>query len=347
MATCPSCGEENPERAKFCLDCGTSLLAPTRVETEERKVVTAIFCDLVGFTSRSEQADPEDVRAAMREYYRVLREEIERHGGTVEKFIGDAVMGVFGAPVAHEDDPERAVRAGLRILEAVEGLNLDQPGLDLAVRVGINTGEAVVVLGARVVEGEGMVTGDVITTAARLQSAAPEGAVVVGESTWAATRDVFDYEQLEPVELKGKAEPVALWRATAARARFGTDLTRRHATVMAEALRMRHADSRMVFLDTTSLAMLERERSVEALSRWAESIIVAGDAGEASVRALIETARRLGLPAKAVADAWALDPKVLAGVSRIGVTSGEFSPDAVAAAIVARLETEGSGTPAA
>ena len=228
--TCPSCGEENPDQAKFCLECGASLLASTRVETEERKVVTAIFCDLVGFTSRSEQADPEDVRAAMREYYRVLREEIERHGGTVEKFIGDAVMAVFGAPVAHEDDPERAVRAGLRILEAIDGLNADRPGLDLAVRVGINTGEAVVVLGARVVEGEGMVTGDVINTAARLQSAAPVGAVVVGEPTYAATTEVFDYEQLDPVELKGKSEPVALWRATAARARFGTDLTRRHAT---------------------------------------------------------------------------------------------------------------------
>jgi class 3 adenylate cyclase/tetratricopeptide (TPR) repeat protein len=228
MTTCPSCGEENPEQAKFCLECGTSLLAPTRAEVEERKVVTAIFCDLVGFTSRSEQADPEDVRAAMREYYRVLREEIEHHGGTVEKFIGDAVMGVFGAPVAHEDDPERAVRAGLRLLEAIEGLNVDRPGLDLAVRVGINTGEAVVVLGARVVEGEGMVTGDVINTAARLQSAAPVGTVVVGEPTYAATKDVFDYQELEPVELKGKTEPVALWRATSARARFGTDLTRRH-----------------------------------------------------------------------------------------------------------------------
>ncbi len=168
----------------------------------------------------------------MREYYRLLRDEIERHGGTVEKFIGDAVMAVFGAPVAHEDDPERAVRAGLRILEAIEHLNDVRPSLDLAVRVGINTGEAVVVLGARVVEGEGMVTGDVVNTAARLQSAAPVDAVVVGEPTFAATRAVFEYEALEPVELKGKAEPVALWRAHAARARFGTDLTRHHTIEM-------------------------------------------------------------------------------------------------------------------
>ena len=125
-----------------------------------------------------------------------------------------------------------------------------------------------------------------------------------------------------------------------------TRITRRHATVMAEALRLRHADSRMVFLDTTSLAMLERERSVEALSRWAESIIVAGDAKEASVRALIETARRLGLPAKAVADAGALEPRDYAGVGRIGLTAGEFSPDAVVEAITARLETEGGAKPA-
>ncbi|MCW1922224.1 hypothetical protein OKA05_06645 [Luteolibacter arcticus] len=125
-----------------------------------------------------------------------------------------------------------------------------------------------------------------------------------------------------------------------------TRMTRRHAAVMAEALRLRHPDSRMVFLDTTSLAMLERERSVEALSRWAESIIVAGEAGEASVRALIETARRLGLSAKAVADAGALEPRDFAGVGRIGLTAGEFSPDAVIEAIAARLETEGGGKPA-
>ncbi|MCW1887471.1 hypothetical protein OKA04_22235 [Luteolibacter flavescens] len=120
-----------------------------------------------------------------------------------------------------------------------------------------------------------------------------------------------------------------------------TRMTRRHATVMVEALRQRHPDSRLVFLDTTSLAMLERERSVEALSRWAESIIVAGEAGEASVRALIETARRLGLPARAVADAGALEPRDFAGIRRIGITAGEFSPDAVIEAISARLETEG------
>ena len=148
----------------------------------------------------------------------------------MEKFVGDAVMAVFGAPVAHEDDAERAVRAGLRILEAIAELNEADPGLDLQVRVGINTGEAVVALGARPEQGEGLVTGDVVNTAARIQGAAPVGGVAVGEQTYRATERVFEYEPLEPVSVKGKAEPLALWRATAARARFGTDITRRYTT---------------------------------------------------------------------------------------------------------------------
>ncbi len=156
--------------------------------------------------------------------------EIEQYGGTVEKLIGDAVMAAFGAPVAHEDDAERAVRAGLRILEAIEELNEADPELDLQVRVGINTGEAVVALGARPEQGEGLVTGDVVNTAARIQGAAPVGGVAVGEQTYRATSRVFEYEQLEPVVVKGKAEPLSLWRAKAARARFGTDITRQYTT---------------------------------------------------------------------------------------------------------------------
>src|SRR6266566_2539134 len=140
---------------------------------EERKVVTVLFTDLVGFTGRAEQLDPEDVRATLSPYYSRLRAEIERHGGTVEKFIGDAVMAVFGAPVAHEDDPERAVRAALAIREAVVE--------DLQIRTAVNTGEALVALGARPSEGEGIVSGDVVNTAARLQTAAPVNGILVGE----------------------------------------------------------------------------------------------------------------------------------------------------------------------
>jgi class 3 adenylate cyclase len=197
---------------------------------EERKVVSVLFCDLVGFTAASEGADPEDVRARIRPYHAQLRQEIERYGGTVEKFIGDAVMAVFGAPVAHEDDAERGVRAGLRVLEAIAELNEDDPGLSLQVRIGINTGEAVVALGARPEEGEGIVTGDVVNTASRMQGAAPVNGIAVSEQTYRRTERIFDYEPLEPVVVKGKAEPLQLWRPLQARARFGSDVTRTHAT---------------------------------------------------------------------------------------------------------------------
>src|ERR671918_264297 len=121
MPACPSCGQNNPDVARFCLACGTPLVVAPAVE--ERKVVSVLFADLVGFTSRAEQLDPEDVRAMLSPYYARLRQELERRGGTVEKFIGDAVMAVFGAPVAHEDDPERAVRAALAIREALAEMN--------------------------------------------------------------------------------------------------------------------------------------------------------------------------------------------------------------------------------
>src|ERR671930_2734132 len=230
MPICPQCGEENPERARFCLSCGSPLAEPAAAEAEERKLVSVLFVDLVGHTAASDRADPEDVRARLRPYHARLKREIERYGGTVEKFIGDAVMAVFGAPVAHEDDAERAVRAGLRILEAIAALNEADPTLSLQVRVGINTGEAVVALGARPEEGEGIVTGDVVNTASRLQGAAPVNGIAVSEQTYRATERMFDYEELEPVQVKGKAEPLALYRPRAARGRFGSDVTRTHTT---------------------------------------------------------------------------------------------------------------------
>jgi len=213
VITCANCGRENPEDARFCNVCGTSLAVGLLPRSEERKVVTVFFCDLVGFTARSDQADPEDVRAALHPYHARVRAEVERFGGRVEKFVGDAVMALFGAPVAHEDDAERAVRTGLRVLEAVSELNEEAPGLDLAVRIGVNTGEAVVTLQARPEEGESMAAGDVVNTAARLQQAAPVGGVIVGEITYRATRHAIEYEALKPVRVKGKAEPLAMWRA--------------------------------------------------------------------------------------------------------------------------------------
>ena len=178
--------------------------------------MTVLFADLVGFTARAEKLDPEDVRAILTPYFARVRSDLERFGGTVEKFIGDAVMAVFGAPVSHGDDPERAVRAALAMCAAVDELNGDDPDLELRIRIAVNTGEALVSLAASVAQGEGVVAGDVVNTASRLQEAAPVNGILVGEETYRATRSVIRYEEVEPVVAKGKQEPVRVWRAVAA-----------------------------------------------------------------------------------------------------------------------------------
>jgi class 3 adenylate cyclase len=198
-------------------------VGPLDLRDEERKVVSVLFVDLVGFTARSDQADPEDVRAMLRPYHAAAKREIERFGGRVEKFVGDAVMGIFGAPVAHEDDAERAVRAALVILESVEELNEAQPGVDLTVRAAVHTGEALVDLTARAEAGESVVAGDVVNTASRLQQVAAPGTAVVGERTYEATRTAVDYEELERVTVKGKAAPLRIWRALGVRS-FAEDV---------------------------------------------------------------------------------------------------------------------------
>ncbi len=227
MLTCPSCGQENPDVAKFCLACGTALAAPEPL-LEERKLVTVLFTDIVGSTARAEQLDPEDVRARLRPYYERVSAELVRHGGTVEKFIGDAVVALFGAPVAHEDDPERAVRAAFAVRDAVMELNREDEWLDLHLRTAVHTGEALIVTGARPEQGEGMAAGDVMNTAARLQSAAPPDGIVAGQLTYLETRDTVEYRETEPVAAKGKTEPVRAWEAIALldapRLRPGADL---------------------------------------------------------------------------------------------------------------------------
>ena len=220
MPTCRACGQENPEVARFCLACGAPLAEETALR-EERRIVSVVFVDLVGFTSRSEQLDPEDVRAILTPYHGTVRDELESFGGVVEKFVGDAVMAVFGAPTAHGDDPERAVRAALAVRDAVALLNIEQPELELRIRGAVNTGEAVVTLSARPALGEAMVAGDVVNTASRLQQHAPVGEIVVGEETYRATRSAIEYEQVEPVTAKGKTEPIAVWRAVAASSASG------------------------------------------------------------------------------------------------------------------------------
>src|ERR1700730_14166132 len=216
MSLCPACGHENQVGANFCSKCGAAMVAAT-APREERKVVTVLFADLVGFTSRSEQLDPEDVRAFLSPYYARLRTELERFGGTVEKFIGDAVMALFGAPVAHEDDPERAVRAALAIRDwAREESNIQ-------VRIGVNTGEALISLGARPTAGEGMAAGDVVNTAARMQGAAAINGILVGETTYRATANDIDYVAADPIAAKGKTEPVRVWQAVEPRSRVSTE----------------------------------------------------------------------------------------------------------------------------
>jgi class 3 adenylate cyclase/tetratricopeptide (TPR) repeat protein len=214
---CPSCGTENPEGFSFCGACA-SPLEDAPAPREERKLVTALFTDIVGSTARAEGLDPEDVRARLAPYYARLRRELEQFGGTVEKFIGDAVVALFGAPVAHEDDPERAVRAAVAIREAITELNEADAWLDLHIRTGVHTGEALVVLGASATEGEGMASGDVMNTAARLQGAAPPDGIVVGEATYRATGHVIEYREVEPVQAKGKSEPIPIWEVVGVKA---------------------------------------------------------------------------------------------------------------------------------
>src|SRR5688572_8386762 len=225
---CPNCGTVNAPTAKFCSECATPLGggagAGQTVRTvstpipaapragaaapdsgAERRLVSILFADLVGFTPFAEERDAEDVRETLTRYFDLAREVIERYGGTVEKFIGDAVMAVWGAPVAHEDDAERAVRAGLELVEAVKGMG---PGIQA--RAGVLTGEAAVTIGAT---NQGIVAGDLVNTASRLQSAAPPGAVLVGEATHRASSASIHFEPAGDQLLKGKQAPVAAWRA--------------------------------------------------------------------------------------------------------------------------------------
>src|ERR1700704_1237981 len=228
---CPNCGEAAPAEARFCMNCGGSLEAVTApvpapgptapaparppLLSEERRQVTVLFADVSGYTAMSERMDPEDVKGLIDRCLRRLGDEVNRYGGTVDKYIGDNVMAIFGAPVTHEDDAERAVRAGLGMQAAMEEINADIAGpydVSLALRVGVNTGEVI----AGAVGESYTVIGDTVNVAARLQAAAQPVSVTVGARTYRATREAIAYEELEPLTLKGKAEPVAAWEATGA-----------------------------------------------------------------------------------------------------------------------------------
>src|SRR5204863_8073175 len=224
---CPNCGAENPSGAKSAMECGTALAtgtaapatptpapaAPTEAPPEERRQATVLFADLSGYTAAAERMDPEAVKALVDRTLRRLGEEIERFGGSIDKFIGDNVMGVFGAPTAHEDDPERAVRAGLGMQGAMEEANRqskEKYSVGFSLRVGINSGEVM----AGAVGDRYTVMGDAVNVAARLQAAGRPNSVTVGEPTYRASAEAVAYERLEPLTLKGKEEPVPAWEAT-------------------------------------------------------------------------------------------------------------------------------------
>src|SRR5215208_3964376 len=215
---CPSCGAANEPDDAFCGECGAALAAPAAesaapeapAPSAERRLVSVLFADLVGFTSRSADKDPEETRELLSRYFDTCRRLIELYGGTVEKFIGDAVMAVWGTPIATEDDAERAVRAALDLVTAVSALGDEVGASELRARAGVLTGEAAVTIGA---EGEGMVAGDLVNTASRIQSTAPPGAVYVGDATRRATEQTIAYEDAGSHELEGKTGLFPLWQA--------------------------------------------------------------------------------------------------------------------------------------
>jgi class 3 adenylate cyclase/tetratricopeptide (TPR) repeat protein len=280
--SCPSCGAQNPGGAKFCIECGTALAAapePEAAHPEERRKATVLFADLSGYTAASERVDPERMKSLIDRALRRLGAEVERYGGTIDKFIGDNVMGVFGAPVAHEDDPERAVRAGLAMQAAMDEINGEIAGdlpVDFSLRVGINSGE---VLAGRVGEGY-TVIGDPVNVAARLQAAADPGTVIVGEVTHRLTRGAIEYVELEPLELKGKSKPVPAWEAV-------------RAVILGRAARAARSSTALVGRDDEAGLLLSLYDRVVNESR-SHLVTVIGQAGVGKSRLLREFSARVG-----------------------------------------------------
>jgi len=262
MKVCAACGVENPEIARFCLACGTQL-AEARPPQETRKVVTIVFSDLKGSTSLGEALDSEALREVMTRYFDAMRDELERHGGVIEKFIGDAVMAVFGLPRLHEDDALRAVRAAAGMQAALEALNHDLQrvyGVQLANRTGVNTGE---VVAGDPSTGQRLVTGDAVNVAARLEQAAGEREVLLGELTYRLVRDDVDVEEVEPLELKGKSEPVPAYRLLGVRASSAVP-TRRSAPLVGR---------------DAELTVLETALDESMASSSCRQVTIVGDAG--------------------------------------------------------------------
>jgi class 3 adenylate cyclase len=276
MLTCASCGAENPEGFRFCGRCGAPL---AEAPPERRKTATLLFCDVSGSTALGERLETEVVREMMLRYFGEMRDAIERHSGVVEKFIGDAVMAVFGVPTAHADDALRAVRAAAEMLERLETLNRDLEerfGSRIGIRIGVNTGE---VVAGDMAAGETFVSGDAVNVAARLEQTAGVGEVILGELTYRLVRDAVTAEPVEPLELKGKAEPVPAYRLLAISADGAAPAAR--------------AGGALVGRDE-ELATLERELAAAIEGRSCRLVTVLGDPGVGKTRLGAELVRSVG-----------------------------------------------------
>jgi class 3 adenylate cyclase len=253
VPACPSCGHDNLVGAKFCSECGTALAPPaTPPAREVRKTVTIVFCDVTGSTALGERLDPESLRSVMTRYFDRMKTVLEAHGGKVEKFIGDAVMAVFGIPVLHEDDALRAERAASGMRDALAELNADLErdwGVRIAVRIGVNTGQ---VVAGDASAGQNLVTGDTVNTAARLEQAAQPGEILIGEQTYRLTRDAVEVEPVDPLALKGKADAVDAFRLIEVRAGASWEPLRGRAGPPSELRRARR--------DARDLAAIHRRR---------------------------------------------------------------------------------------
>jgi len=278
VLNCPNCGEENPDRFRLCGFCGAPL-APVAPAHELRKLVTILFCDLKGSTSLGESLDPESLREVMSRYFEVMSAAIQRHGGTIEKYIGDAVMAVFGLPRVHEDDALRAVRAAQAMQDGLRELNGEferRYGVTLANRIGVNTGE---VVAGDATTGQRLVTGDAVNVAARLEQAAGDTETLLGELTYRLVRGVVTVEELEPLTLKGKAETVPAFRLLGVRDAFANDpLTARQALVgrSGEVDTLQHALEEVVASGRTSSMLVLGEAGVGKTRLIDEFAITAG-----------------------------------------------------------------------
>src|SRR6266545_2301200 len=277
---CPNCGEENPDRFRLCGFCGAQL-APQLAPQEMRKTVTIVFSDLKGSTNLGEALDSESLRELMTRYFEEMREILEHHGGRVEKYIGDAIMAVFGLPRIHEDDALRAVRAAAAMQESLRALNeeLEQRwGVQIENRTGVNTGE---VVAGDPGAGQRLVTGDAVNVAARLEQAAPPLEILVGEPTYRLVRHAVEVEPVEPLPLKGKSEPVPAYRLLAVRE--------------AESVARRH--DRPIVGRESELAQLEAEFGLAAAASSCRLVTIVANAGVGKSRLIDELGRAVGAEA--------------------------------------------------